>query len=80
MVGIGPNGATLVYVPPREAPDQGFAVWKLDVSSGERTRLIDPMQTPLFIANGDWALAPNGKKLAFVSAEDYAIWLVDIAP
>ena len=77
---IGPDGATLVYVPPREAPDQGFAVWKLDVSSGERTRLIDPMQTPLFIANGDWALAPNGKKLAFVSAEDYAIWLVDIAP
>ncbi|MYB76358.1 MAG: hypothetical protein F4X83_04530 [Chloroflexi bacterium] len=72
--------ATLVYVPVRNAPDEGFAVYRLDVAAGERTRLVDPAQTPLFIANGDWALAPDGKRFAFVSHEDYAIWLLDMAP
>lgn len=77
---VGTESATLVYVPPRDAPDQGFGVWKLNVASGERTRLIDPEQTPLFIANGDWALAPDGKRIAFVSAQDYAIWLLEMSP
>ena len=72
--------ATLVYVPMRDAPDEGFAVYRLDVAAGERTRLIDPARTPLFIANGDWALAPDGKQFAFVSHEDYAIWLLDMIP
>lgn len=77
---VGSEDATLVYVPPRRAPGQGFSVWKLDVASGERARLVDPAQTPLFIANGDWALSPDGTRLAFVSAEDYAIWLLVMSP
>lgn len=72
--------ATLVYVPMRSAPEEGFAVYRLDVATGERTRLIDPAQIPLFIANGDWAIAPDGKRFAFVSHEDYAIWLLDMTP
>ena len=77
---IKSESATLVYVPMRDAPDEGFAVYRLDVAAGERTRLIDPAQTPLFIANGDWALAPDGNRFAFVSHEDYAIWLLDMTP
>ena len=61
----GKEGATLVYVPPRDTPDQGFGVWKLNVASGSRTPLTNPAQTPLFIANGDWALAPDGKTPCF---------------
>lgn len=74
------EGNTLVYVPARDAPDVGFAVWKLNVATGERIGLVDPKQTPLFIANGDWALAPAGQRLAFVSAKDYAIWLLEFNP
>lgn len=74
------EGNTLVYVPARDAPEAGFAVWKLDVATGERIRLADPEQTPLFIANGDWALAGDGRRLAFVSAKDYAIWLLEFSP
>ena len=77
---IGTESAALVYIPPRETPDAGFGVWKLDVTSGERYQLTDPSQTPLFIANGDWALARDGKRLAFVSAKDYAIWLLEMSP
>ena len=77
---ITSENASLVYVPPRESADEGFAVWKLDVASSERSQLIDPKQTPLFIANGDWALAPDGRHIAFVSARDYAIWLLDMSP
>ncbi len=77
---IGAESATLLYIPPRETPDAGFGVWKLNVASGERTRLTDPEQTPLFIASGDWALARDGKRLAFVSAKDYAIWLLEMSP
>ncbi len=72
--------ATLVYVSLRESADQGFGVWRLDVNTGQRDRLVDPARTPLFIANGDWALAPDGKRLAFVSAQDGAIWLVEFTP
>ena len=77
---ITSENASLVYVPLRESADEGFAVWKLDVASGERSQLIDPKLTPLFIANGDWALAPDGRHLAFVSAKDYAIWLLILRP
>lgn len=76
---VSVEGATLVYVPPRDSANEGSAVWQLDVATGERTRLIDPHQFPLFIANADWALAPDGKRLAFVSAQDYAIWLLDMS-
>ena len=77
---ITSENAALVYVPLRESADEGFAVWKLDVATGERSQLIDPKLTPLFIANGDWALAPDGRHLAFVSAKDYAIWLLILRP
>lgn len=77
---IGAESATLLYIPPRETPDAGFGVWKLDVASGERSRLTDPLQTPLYIANGDWALARDGKRIAFVSSQDYAIWLLEFSP
>ena len=77
---ITSENASLVYVALRESADEGFAVWKLDVASGVRSQLIDPKQTPLFIANGDWAIAPDGRHLAFVSAQDYAIWLLDMSP
>ena len=77
---ITSENASLVYVALRESADEGFAVWKLDVPSGERSQLIDPKQTPLFIANGDWAIAPDGRHLAFVSAQDYAIWLIELSP
>ena len=77
---ITSENASLIYVPPRESADEGFAVWKVDVASGERSQLIDPKLTPLFIANGDWALAPDGRHLAFVSAKDYAIWLLILSP
>lgn len=77
---VATQGASLVYVPLRAGPDEGFAVWQLDVATGERTRLINPRQLPIFIANADWALASDGKRFAFVSANDYAIWLLDLSP
>ncbi len=77
---VGAAESTLVYVPLRESADAGFAVWRLNVATGERTQLVDPEQTPLFIANGDWALAPSGTHFAFVSSKDYAIWLIELSP
>lgn len=77
---IGNEGATLVYVPLRKSANEGFALWKLNIDSGERFQLTDPSENPLFIANGDWVLAPNGKHFAFVSSEDYAIWLLELSP
>ena len=77
---VGTAGTTLVYVPLRESADAGFAVWRLNVATGERRQHVDPEQTPLFIANGDWALAPNGTHFAFVSSKDYAIWLIKLSP
>ena len=53
-------------------------LWELDVSTGETRRLTDPDVTPFKIANGDWAVSPNGQHVAFVESRDRNIWLLTL--
>ena len=43
----------------------GHELWELDVNTGETRRLTDPDVTPFKIANGDWAVSPDGRHVAF---------------
>jgi Tol biopolymer transport system component len=53
-------------------------LWELDVSTGETRRLTDPDVTPFKIANGDWAVSPDGQHVAFVESRDRNIWLLTL--
>jgi hypothetical protein len=46
--------------------------------SGEDRYLTDPNQHPFTIANGDWAVSPDGNKIVFVNARDRNMWLLEM--
>ena len=68
----------LIFIPTRSSPDEGFALWKMNLQTGQTTRLTDPETMPLQIEGGDWELSPNGKHVVFVSAVDQNLWLVTL--
>jgi len=45
---------------------------------GAERVLTDPAVTPFQIADGNWALSPDGMHLAFVSTADRNIWVIDL--
>ena len=53
---------------------------EIDAASGQVRALTDPAVTPFRIAGGDWALSPEGNRVAFVSADDHNIWLIELTP
>jgi Tol biopolymer transport system component len=53
-------------------------LWQYDAPSEDLSPLTDPAVTPFKVANNDWSVSPNGEHIAFVSAEDGNIWLLDL--
>ncbi len=47
-------------------------------ATGAQRALNDPAITPFRIAGGNWALSPDGQRLAFVSVADHDIWVMDL--
>jgi hypothetical protein len=40
--------------------------------------VTDPAVTPFRISAGDWSVSPDGSKIAFVSAVDRNIWVIQL--
>jgi dipeptidyl aminopeptidase/acylaminoacyl peptidase len=68
----------LLMIPLEWGGEAGLRVVEIDAATGAVRALTDPAQTPLPIGGGDWALSPDGQRLAFVSAEDRNIWVLDL--
>ncbi len=67
----------LVYVPMQPGgPSQAF--YEYDAAADRTRPLTDPARTPFKIANGDWAISPDGNKIVFVNAQDMNLWLLKI--
>ncbi len=67
----------LVYVP-LEANIASHAFYEYNVVTDSTRPLTDPARTPFKIANGDWAISPDGRKIVFVNAQDMNLWLVSL--
>jgi Tol biopolymer transport system component len=61
---------------PFQADAAYHEIWEFDVEAGQARRLTDPQVTPFKIANGDWAVSPDGRYVAFVESQDRNIWLL----
>lgn len=67
----------LLYVP--QLPGAaGHALLEFDVRQGASRVLVDPEHLALRIADNDWSVSPDGKRLAFRSEDDRTLWLLDL--
>jgi len=66
------DGRSLLYFT-RSHIEEGSSCWSVDVETGERTLLADPGILRQLV--GDFAISPDGKKIAF-KGEDGNIWLL----
>jgi hypothetical protein len=71
------DGQRLLVVPLR-ADAAVHELVEVDPATLELRHLTDPATTPFKIANGDWAVAPDGRRVAFVESKDRAIWVLTL--
>lgn len=65
---------------PLDVSQANHRLWQVDAATGVALPLTDLAALPFKVANGDWSVSPDGKKIAFVSALDRNIWLIDLEP
>ena len=53
-------------------------LWDVDATTGQPRPLTDPAITPFKVAGGDWTVSPDGRFIAFVSATDRNIWVIQL--
>ena len=66
----------LSYDPAQDAHALGVA----DALSGRVRWLTDPASLPIRVANADWHVSPDGRRIAFVNPQDYELYLLSVAP
>lgn len=67
---------SVYYIPFEPASSiQSLAYYNLSDSS--RRSLTDPATQPFTIANGDWSVSPDGRRIAFFNALDRTMWLIE---
>jgi hypothetical protein len=71
---------THLFYAPLESDVESHTLWVYDVIRGESRRLTDPMRTRFKIANNDWIVSRDGLSVAFSSATDHNLWVIDLAP
>ena len=71
------DGDRLIVIP-LDLNGTAHRLHQVEASSGEITVITDPSVTPFRVANGDWHISPSGERIAFVSAEDQNIWVLDL--
>jgi Tol biopolymer transport system component len=67
-----------LLVIPLEMGATSHQLLQVDAESGEIRALTDPAVTPFKVANGDWSVSPDGRHIAYVSAEDHSIWALTL--
>jgi Tol biopolymer transport system component len=71
------DGDRLVIVPFRPNA-QVHEFWQLEPETLAFEPLTRGDETPVKIANGDWRVSPDGKRVAYVESADRNIWVVEL--
>lgn len=72
--------ATRLLVIPMELDAVSHRLQEYDIRTGTLRDLTEPNTRPFKVRNNDWAVAPDGSAIVFVSAWDDNLWLLDLAP
>ncbi len=67
-----------LMVVPLEATGGSHRLVEVEAATGAVRDLTNPALTVFRIAAGDWALAPDGRRVAFVNAADRNLWLLEL--
>ena len=67
-----------LLVVPLEPSANHNRLLEYDAVNGAVRQLTNPALTPFQVAEGNWALSPDGRRLAFVSAADHNLWVLDL--
>lgn len=70
--------ANHLLIVPLELNAGGQRFVEVEATSGVIRPLTDPALTPIHIEGGDWALAPDGTHVVYVSADDHNLWMVEL--
>ncbi len=72
------DGESVYYVPLDSTQSlQTLAYYH--IPSGENRLLTDPAAAPIMIANGDWSVSADGRRIAFMNAADRRLWILEQA-
>ena len=67
-----------LLVVPLEPSATSNRLVEVHAEDGYERLLTDPALTPFQIAEGNWSLSPDARRLAFVSAANHNIWVMDL--
>lgn len=71
------DGQRLLVVP-LDLSQPAHRLLQVEAPSGQVQPVTDPATTPFKIANADWSVSPDGELIAFVSADDGNIWVLEL--
>lgn len=67
---------SVYYIPFDPATERQMLAY-YHIPTGDNRYLTDPLTLPFTIANGDWAVSPDGSTILFVQANDKNLWLLE---
>lgn len=68
---------TLAVVP-LEPGAPSHRLVEVEADTGDSRSLTDPSLVRFRIEGGDWTMSPDGERVAFVSAEDHNVWVIEL--
>lgn len=68
----------LLVIPARVSAEAAFELIEIDAASGVTRPLTSAAVTPLYIANGDWRVSPDGQSIVYVNSLDRNLWLLKL--
>ncbi len=70
--------ANRLIVVPLSTAGPSHALLEVDVRSLETRSLTDPAALPFKIANGEWSVSPDGRRVAVLESSDKAIHVIEL--
>lgn len=67
-----------LLVLPLEPGEGSMRLVEVDAETGTIADLTDPATAPFRVAAGEWAVAPDGARVVFRSADDDAVWVMGL--
>jgi len=65
---------------PVELGAESNRIIQFDATTGTTTEIINPIDTPFKIAQGDWSISPTGDHIVYLSAVDRSLWVLNLPP